>query len=56
LSIQDNGRGFNPAEVSSERLGLGIMHERASAIGATLTIKSQPGQGTLVTVSWSPDR
>jgi signal transduction histidine kinase len=52
LSIRDDGRGFDPAKISHERLGLGIMQERAQAIGALLTIESQPGQGTLVSVLW----
>ena len=52
LAICDDGRGFDPAAVSHERLGLGIMQERAQAIGAKLTIQSQPGQGTQVTVVW----
>jgi signal transduction histidine kinase len=29
------------------------MHERASAIGAELTVESQEGQGTQVSVRWS---
>jgi signal transduction histidine kinase len=33
-------------------LGLKIMHERAEAIGADLTIESRPGQSTEVTVIW----
>jgi signal transduction histidine kinase len=52
LSIGDDGRGFDPAQIAHNRLGLGIMQERAQAIGATLTIESQPRQGTQVTVLW----
>ncbi|MEW5868728.1 MAG: two-component regulator propeller domain-containing protein [Chloroflexota bacterium] len=52
LSISDDGRGFDPTQVPHHRLGLGIMHERAQAIGASLTIQSQPGEGAQVTVSW----
>jgi signal transduction histidine kinase len=50
LSIQDNGRGFNPTDTPHQSLGLGIMRERAQKIGADLTISSQIGEGTLVTV------
>jgi signal transduction histidine kinase len=46
LSVRDNGRGFDPARVSGECLGLGIMQERAEEIGASLTIESEPGAGT----------
>jgi ligand-binding sensor domain-containing protein/signal transduction histidine kinase len=52
LSIRDNGRGFDPDRVPPERLGLSIMQERAQAIGATLMVQSQPGQGTEVRVAW----
>jgi len=55
LVIQDDGTGFDPAEAGTGRLGLGIMSERAEAIGASLTITSAPGQGTTVSASWSPD-
>ncbi len=52
LSIVDDGRGFDLAQAPHHRLGLGIMQERADAIGATLFIDSQPGEGTQVTVMW----
>jgi GAF domain-containing protein/ligand-binding sensor domain-containing protein len=52
LRVNDNGRGFDPSEIPSDRLGLGIMRERAEAIGARLTIDSRPGRGTQITVVW----
>jgi len=52
LYISDDGRGFDPEGISPESLGLGIMRERAEAIGATLEIESQVGQGTRVVVIW----
>ena len=52
LCITDDGRGFDPAVVSPDCLGLDIMRERAEAIGAKLTIDSQVGQGTQLTVFW----
>jgi signal transduction histidine kinase len=56
LSINDDGRGFDPAQVPQTQLGLGNMSERAQAIGALLTIESQPGHGTQVTVLWETER
>jgi len=53
LRVADDGRGFDPTCVSSEHLGLGIMRERADAIGAQLTIESRRERGTLVTAAWS---
>jgi signal transduction histidine kinase len=52
LRIQDDGQGFDPANVPSGHLGLGIMHERAEAIGAALTVHSAIGQGTEIVVQW----
>jgi nitrate/nitrite-specific signal transduction histidine kinase len=56
LSILDDGRGFDLAAIPSNRLGLGIMQERAKAIGADLYIESQPGKGTQVTILWTQAR
>jgi signal transduction histidine kinase len=52
LSISDDGRGFDPTQLQHNRLGLGIMQERVQAIGGTLSIESQPGHGTRVTILW----
>jgi ligand-binding sensor domain-containing protein/signal transduction histidine kinase len=54
LVVSDDGRGFNPDEVSPDHLGLGIMNERAEAIGATLEIESGPGHGpgTQIKATW----
>jgi GAF domain-containing protein/HAMP domain-containing protein/anti-sigma regulatory factor (Ser/Thr protein kinase) len=52
LAVMDNGCGFDPGQVSPDRLGLGIIRERAEAIGATLRIESEPGMGTEVSVLW----
>ena len=53
MCVSDDGRGFNLQDISPEHLGLGIMRERAAAIGATLEVESQTGHGTQVTVVWS---
>ncbi len=53
LSVDDDGRGFDPSGGKPHQLGLGIMHERARAVGAQLSVESQLGQGTKITVSWS---
>jgi len=55
LRISDDGRGFDSGCVSPESLGLGIMRERAEAIGAVLTVESEVGRGTEVVVIWSVD-
>jgi len=52
LRVSDDGRGFDPESIPPESLGLGIMRERAEAIGAALKVESQVGQGTWVVVIW----
>ena len=53
LLIEDDGSGFDPETVSPEHLGLGIMRERAEAIGASLEIDSRVGHGTRIAVVWT---
>jgi signal transduction histidine kinase len=48
LSVQDNGRGFDPAAVTGDGFGLTGMRERAERLGGRVTISSRPGQGTEV--------
>jgi signal transduction histidine kinase len=48
LVIEDNGAGFQPDAVGGEHFGLAGMSERAELIGATLSIRSTPGQGTRI--------
>lgn len=46
LTVQDNGRGFDPYEISGGHFGLVFMAERLASIDAELNINSVPGQGT----------
>ncbi len=46
LEVADRGRGF--AAAPGPGLGLASMRERAAAVGGTLTVRSAPGDGTLV--------
>jgi len=54
LIVTDDGQGFDLKEKTrgGKGLGLGIMRERAAAMGAAFQIQSQPGQGTRITVNW----
>ncbi len=52
LIVADNGAGFDPGAVSADHLGLRIMRERAEAIGARLSVYSEPGEGTQISVLW----
>ncbi|MCP4398220.1 MAG: PAS domain S-box protein, partial [bacterium] len=54
LSIRDSGIGFDP-EKEKKRAGLGLvsMQERMHLIQGEFSIRSQPGEGTLIRV-WTP--
>jgi PAS domain S-box-containing protein len=52
LRVKDNGTGFDRSKVTGRSLGLGIMEERARAIGASLDVHSEVGHGTEVTAIW----
>jgi signal transduction histidine kinase len=47
LDVTDDGGGFVTGAASGG-LGLASMRERAAAVGASLTIRSAPGQGTSI--------
>ncbi|MHB8862269.1 MAG: sensor histidine kinase [Pirellulaceae bacterium] len=55
LEIQDNGVGFNPDTVPTDRYGLVGIRERAELFGGGSTIESAPGQGTRITVKLAID-
>jgi signal transduction histidine kinase/CheY-like chemotaxis protein len=55
MQIIDDGDGFDVSAVSATSLGLSIMRERAESIGVSLTIHSQLGEGTCITVMWNHD-
>lgn len=54
VRIEDEGTGFEPAAVPSERLGLRVsVLERMSALpGGSASVRSAPGRGTVVDVCW----
>ncbi len=56
LIIRDDGKGFDPKKIESGHYGLSMMHERADAAGVQLSIISQPGQGTELSIHWKDVR
>ncbi|MFC2010147.1 PAS domain S-box protein [Chloroflexota bacterium] len=55
ITVSDNGQGFTPpksiGDLAKEgKLGLAGMKERARLIGGIMTVRSQPGKGTDITV------
>lgn len=54
LAVRDTGRGFNPRTVASRRLGirLSIMDRMALVPGGRGEVRSRPGVGTVVILTW----
>lgn len=48
LEVQDDGVGFEPANIPQDRYGLAGMRERADLIGAELRVESEPGRGARI--------
>jgi signal transduction histidine kinase/streptogramin lyase len=48
LSLEDNGRGFDSAQVEPGRNGLGNMRDRMAGIRGRCELRSAPGKGTTV--------
>lgn len=49
--VEDNGKGFNPAQISSERHGIGNMIQRMTEVGGRCVVVSEPGKGSRVEFS-----
>ena len=53
VTVRDAGTGFDPARVDPARLGLRrSITERVTDWGGGASVRSAPGQGTLVSMSW----
>jgi signal transduction histidine kinase len=53
VSVRDAGAGFDPARVDPARLGLRrSITERVADWGGRVSVRSAPGQGTVVDMSW----
>ena len=55
ISLRDDGVGFDVGAVSSERLGIRIMRERAKSVGGNVTVVSG-SQGTTVFIDMPASR
>ena len=52
LLVVDEGRGFDPAAVPEDRLGLrASVQERLAVLGGSVAVWSRPGRGTSVKIS-----
>lgn len=53
VTVTDDGRGFDAAEVPAERLGLRVsIRERLAKVGGRANVVSAPGEGTTVSIVW----
>lgn len=57
VRFADDGRGFDPAAVPEDRIGLrtSILDRLHSLDGASARVDSVPGQGTVAELQWTPD-
>jgi signal transduction histidine kinase len=56
LTIEDNGRGFNPAALNHKGFGLQGLHERVRMLGGQFTLESMPGKGTRISIAFEGKR
>jgi PAS domain S-box-containing protein len=52
LRVEDNGIGLHGGKTAGSKMGLSIMRERASEVGAHLKIVSEKNKGTQVVCKW----
>jgi hypothetical protein len=54
LVVQDDGQGFDPDRAVADNAGYGLvsMRDRARSLPGSLAIDSNPGSGSVVTVTW----
>lgn len=53
IEIGDRGAGFDPALISTERLGVRVsILERVTSVGGQAQVAAAPGEGTVVSLSW----
>jgi signal transduction histidine kinase len=53
--VSDDGIGFDPNAVRTDSYGLISMQERAARSRVALTFVTEPGAGTTIVASWSPE-
>jgi len=51
ISVEDDGKGFDPLSIQTGGMGLRIMRYRAKMINGNLEVRKRPGGGTVVACS-----
>jgi signal transduction histidine kinase len=52
LTVSDDGLGFDPTKIGIKSLGLQGMRERAEMLGGQLDLRTRPGNGTSIIVTF----
>jgi signal transduction histidine kinase len=53
IEVGDNGAGFDPDAIPTERLGVRVsIIERVASAGGRASIETAPGEGTVLTLAW----
>jgi signal transduction histidine kinase len=52
LTVSDDGLGFDPTKIGIKSLGLQGMRERAEMLGGQLELRTRPGNGTSIIVTF----
>ncbi len=55
ISVEDDGKGFDPQHIAANGIGLQSMQSRASVMGGQLTVDSGEGRGTFISVALPVD-
>lgn len=57
LALEDDGRGFDPARVGADRLGMAesVLAGMRRLPGGGAEVRSAPDRGTTVTLTWTPE-
>jgi signal transduction histidine kinase len=55
LAVADDGIGFDANAVHADAYGLVSMQERAARAHVALTFVTEPGAGTTIIATWSPE-
>ncbi|MBC3758817.1 sensor histidine kinase [Hyunsoonleella sp. SJ7] len=52
IMVEDNGKGFNPSQVTTKNKGMGIssIDKRIEHLNGSMTIESDPGTGTTIII------
>jgi two-component system nitrate/nitrite sensor histidine kinase NarX len=56
VRVEDDGRGFDPQHTPTNHFGVNIMNDRAMILAGRLEVRSAPGQGTVITLQFLPQR